>query len=114
MLIVGLLIMRPCTSLFSSAGVGRTGTFIALDTLLQSIRESDEVDIFGLVCEMRQQRNHMIQTEAQYVFVHKALLQVIRPSTFSMLRQNNNYQPMLSPSEEGRGGEGRRGEGRTC
>ena len=70
------------------------------------------MDIFGLVCEMRQQRNHMIQTEAQYVFVHKALLQVVRPSTFSMLsRQSNNYQPMLSPSEKGKG-EGREMEGR--
>ena len=87
----------PC-----SAGVGRTGTFIALDTLLQVIKESDAVDIFGLVCQMRQQRNHMIQTEAQYVFIHKVLLQVVRPTTFSTLsRQNNNYQPMLSPSEEG-------------
>eukprot|EP00731_Ephydatia_muelleri_P029842 Em0021g365a len=46
-----------------SAGVGRTGTFIALDILLQHIREYDWVDIFGLACEMRQHRNHMIQTE---------------------------------------------------
>ena len=116
-----------CHSLPSSAGVGRTGTFIVLDTLLQSIKENDSVDIFGLVCQMRQQRNHMIQTEAQYVFIHKVLLQVVRPTTFSMLsKQSNNYQPMLSPSEEGReeregrggegreerGGEGRGGEGR--
>ena len=46
-----------------SAGVGRTGTFIALDTLLQHINDHDWVDIFSIACEMRQQRNHMIQTE---------------------------------------------------
>lgn len=46
-----------------SAGVGRTGTFIALDTLLQHTKDHDWVDIFGLACEMRLHRNHMIQTE---------------------------------------------------
>lgn len=64
-----------------SAGVGRTGCFICLDTLLQQIRDHDAIDIFGLACEMRQHRNHMIQTEAQYVFVHKAMQNVIETET---------------------------------
>jgi protein tyrosine phosphatase len=59
-----------------SAGVGRTGTFIALGTLMQHVKDHDWVDIFGLASEMRQHRNHMIQTEAQYVFIHKAMLEV--------------------------------------
>ena len=46
-----------------SAGVGRTGCFITLDYLLQHIEDNDWVDIFGIACEMRQHRNHMIQTE---------------------------------------------------
>ena len=46
-----------------SAGVGRTGCFIALDTLQQHVRDHDWVDIYGMACEMRQHRNHMIQTE---------------------------------------------------
>ena len=46
-----------------SAGVGRTGCFIALDTLLQHLKDYDWLDILGLACEMRQHRNHMIQTE---------------------------------------------------
>ena len=48
-----------------SAGVGRTGTFIALGTLLQHIKDHDWIDVFGLACEMRQHRNHMIQTEVR-------------------------------------------------
>lgn len=43
--------------------MGRTGCFITLDNLVQHIRDHDWVDIFGLACEMRQHRNHMIQTE---------------------------------------------------
>lgn len=50
-------------SFINSAGVGRTGCFIALDTLQQEIRDHDWMDIYGLACEMRQHRNHMIQTE---------------------------------------------------
>ncbi|XP_019860969.1 PREDICTED: receptor-type tyrosine-protein phosphatase F-like [Amphimedon queenslandica] len=63
-----------------SAGVGRTGTFIALGTLLQHIKDHDWVDLFGLASEMRQHRNHMIQTEPQYVFIHKAMVDACKSS----------------------------------
>lgn len=46
-----------------SAGVGRTGTFIALDRLMQHIREHEFVDILGMVSEMRSHRLSMVQTE---------------------------------------------------
>ena len=46
-----------------SAGVGRTGTLIAVDRLLQHIREHNEIDIFGTVLEMRNYRCNMVQTE---------------------------------------------------
>lgn len=36
-----------------SAGVGRSGTFITLDRILQQIQVSDYVDIFGIVWAMR-------------------------------------------------------------
>ena len=53
-----------------SAGVGRTGCFIALDTMLQHIEEHDFIDVFGLASEMRQHRNHMIQTEVGIIYTH--------------------------------------------
>ena len=46
-----------------SAGVGRTGTFIAADHLLQHIKKEPHVDIYGLVYKMRKQRMMMVQTE---------------------------------------------------
>ncbi|KAK3598813.1 hypothetical protein CHS0354_007415 [Potamilus streckersoni] len=60
-----------------SAGVGRTGTFIAIDHLMQQVRDYDEVDIFNLVYEMRNQRCNMVQTEDQYVFIHDSILEYI-------------------------------------
>lgn len=53
----------PSEPFFCSAGVGRTGTFIALDRLLQHIRDHEFVDILGLVSEMRSYRMSMVQTE---------------------------------------------------
>ncbi|XP_066489890.1 receptor-type tyrosine-protein phosphatase O [Tiliqua scincoides] len=56
-----------------SAGVGRTGTFIALDRLLQHIRDHEFVDILGLVSDMRSCRMSMVQTEEQYIFIHQCV-----------------------------------------
>jgi len=44
-----------------SAGVGRTGVFIALDHLIQHLRDHDFVDIYGLVAELRSERMCMVQ-----------------------------------------------------
>ena len=45
-----------------SAGVGRTGTFIAVDYSFQKLKQEKQIDIFNLVKEMRVQRPFMIQT----------------------------------------------------
>ena len=54
-----------------SAGVGRSGTMIAIDRILQGIRKYDVVDIFGIVYEMRKERVWMVQTEQQYICIHQ-------------------------------------------
>lgn len=48
-----------------SAGVGRTGTFVVLDRLLQQLDSSDTVDIYGCVFDLRLHRSHMVQTEVR-------------------------------------------------
>ncbi|XP_021369342.1 tyrosine-protein phosphatase 10D-like isoform X2 [Mizuhopecten yessoensis] len=60
-----------------SAGVGRSGTYIALDRMLQNIGEHGEVDIFQTVAEMRRERVWMVQTEQQYICIHQCVLCVV-------------------------------------
>ena len=49
-------------TILSSAGVGRTGTFIAIDTEVQRIRQEGIVDVYNCVQKMRYCRNFLIQT----------------------------------------------------
>ncbi|MEE6480589.1 hypothetical protein FKM82_012615 [Ascaphus truei] len=61
-----------------SAGVGRTGTFIALDRILQQLDAKDSVDIYGAAHDLRLHRVHMVQTECQYVYLHQCVRDVLR------------------------------------
>ncbi|XP_067679833.1 receptor-type tyrosine-protein phosphatase epsilon-like [Haliotis asinina] len=56
-----------------SAGIGRTGTYIAVDYLLDRALADQRVDVFGFVNLMRQQRRNMIQTKEQYACVYTTL-----------------------------------------
>ncbi|XP_028258987.1 protein tyrosine phosphatase receptor type Fa isoform X5 [Parambassis ranga] len=58
-----------------SAGVGRTGCFVVIDAMLERMKHEKSVDIYGHVTCMRAQRNYMVQTEDQYIFIHEALLE---------------------------------------
>lgn len=56
-----------------SAGVGRSGTFIALDRVLQHIQKHDYADIFGIVHEMRKERVWMVQNEVSEKYILSSL-----------------------------------------
>ncbi|NXB35871.1 PTPRJ phosphatase, partial [Eulacestoma nigropectus] len=70
--------MDSPTLVHCSAGVGRTGTFIAIDRLIQQMEMENTVDVYGVVYDLRMHRPLMVQTEDQYVFLNQCVMDIIR------------------------------------
>ena len=56
-----------------SAGIGRTGTFIAIDSGLRMLNSTSHVDLIALLRMLREDRGGMIQTAMQFKLVYDAL-----------------------------------------
>ncbi|XP_047678491.1 tyrosine-protein phosphatase non-receptor type 5 [Tachysurus fulvidraco] len=56
-----------------SAGIGRTGCFIATAILCEQLRHEGVVDVLRTTSQLRLDRGGMIQTAEQYQFVHHVL-----------------------------------------
>ncbi|CAF0962197.1 unnamed protein product [Adineta steineri] len=64
--------------LHCSAGIGRTGTFCAIDMGIKRYLNEKLIDIPSTVVKMRHERSGSVQTEDQYLFAHLALMDFIK------------------------------------
>lgn len=84
-----------------SAGIGRTGTFIVIDILINLITYQgwdNEIDIQKTIQLVRAQRSGMVQTEQQYKFVYQAILAYVE-SQQALMGVGDNYGNMKYPSK---------------
>ncbi|CAG9537182.1 unnamed protein product [Cercopithifilaria johnstoni] len=88
------------TIVHCSAGVGRSGTFIALDRLIQCVAKTLPLDVFGIVYEMRLDRCHMVQNEQQYIFIHHCLLYVLEAEYETATNLIGNNLSQVGSEEE--------------
>lgn len=56
-----------------SAGVGRTGCFLALAIGIRQLDVENLLDVVQIVCQLRVERGGMIQTLEQYEFIYQVL-----------------------------------------
>ncbi|XP_016407120.1 receptor-type tyrosine-protein phosphatase eta-like [Sinocyclocheilus rhinocerous] len=92
------------TLVHCSAGVGRTGTFIAIDRLIFQIERDGVVDVYGIIHDLRMHRPLMVQTEDQYVFLNQCSMDIIKSRTgnnVDLIYQNTaaltiyeNFEPL--------------------
>lgn len=91
-----------------SAGIGRTGTYIAVDTLRDKVQNSAVNEIGTLmqqqVIAIRKQRHeNMVQTEDQYLFAGLALLSRANQSPLKVkteAAQKTGQKPTLTSTEK--------------
>ncbi|WKX93079.1 hypothetical protein Q1695_010814 [Nippostrongylus brasiliensis] len=65
-------------AIVSAAGVGRAGTYIAIDQVCNRLFKGLEVSVKDVGLEIRKQRAHAISNELQYFFIYSTVLDYIR------------------------------------
>ncbi|XP_072172511.1 uncharacterized protein [Diadema setosum] len=85
-----------------SAGVGRTGTFITLDAMLDQMNAEGAVGIFNFIASMRKHRAKMVQVVEQYQFIYATLLEALTCGETTIPKTDfvTRYRAMKSPSPD--------------
>ncbi|KAK6041025.1 Protein-tyrosine phosphatase [Cooperia oncophora] len=74
-----------------SAGIGRTGTIVAIEYILERMQAGHECAAMNdLLKELRNQRAYTIQNDLQYLYIHRVML------CYFLEKHRNRYESILT------------------
>eukprot|EP00112_Aurelia_sp_Birch-Aquarium-sp1_P024552 Seg782.13 transcript_id=Seg782.13/GoldUCD/mRNA.D3Y31 product="Tyrosine-protein phosphatase non-receptor type 11" protein_id=Seg782.13/GoldUCD/D3Y31 len=88
-----------------SAGIGRTGTVVVVDMLINQLRlksNLNSIDVQATVQKVRNQRSGMVQTEIQYKFIYSVINHYteVERKLVSLQRRGETYSNIDDASRE--------------
>ncbi|VDM91671.1 unnamed protein product [Onchocerca ochengi] len=83
-----------------SAGIGRTGTFCAVDYAIDRLNEEGTLSLPDIIKELRHQRLHSVQSVLQYLYVHICIIEYLQitksmPQDIFIRRFRRDYEKYL-------------------
>ncbi|VDM25655.1 unnamed protein product [Toxocara canis] len=63
------------TIIHCSAGIGRTGTLVALEVVIRALMKGSDLSISDIIWSLRSQRSKFVQTEEQFLYMHYIVIQ---------------------------------------
>ncbi|KAF3856935.1 hypothetical protein F7725_017658, partial [Dissostichus mawsoni] len=87
-----------------SAGVGRTGTYMVLDSMLRQIRDKSTVNVLASSNTFVPSANYLVQTEVSNIFIHDALMEAIlgKQTEVAASQLHSYFHNIRTPGRSGR------------